>query len=115
MSLQLLDVEVLYWAEPKRPKDCFRLENSSKQLKIHLSLLDLPRSAGAAADPHLEPWGCSEATENCIEELRRLLSCERIRSLETGSVDWLAMREQMRKALARGLEEINGTADFMCF
>ena len=32
-------------------------------------------------------------------------SCEKIRSLEIGSVDWLTMREHMWKALARSLSQ----------
>eukprot|EP00434_Breviolum_minutum_P032129 symbB.v1.2.028414.t1/scaffold2968.1/size66330/4 len=53
-----------------------------------------------------EPWGCTLSKENvsCISQIRRLLSCEKMRSLEIGSVDWLTMREHMWKALVYARE-----------
>ncbi|CAK9116544.1 unnamed protein product, partial [Durusdinium trenchii] len=48
-----------------------------------------------------EPWGCllSKGNASCISHIRQLLSCEKVRAIDIGSVDWLTMRENMWKAL----------------
>lgn len=53
-----------------------------------------------------EPWGCTapQGNASCISQIRRLLSCQEIRSIELGSVDWLTLREQMWKALVYARE-----------
>ncbi|CAJ1454316.1 unnamed protein product [Effrenium voratum] len=52
-----------------------------------------------------EAWGCAaQDNSSCISRIRRLLSCQQIREEDLGGVDWLSLREQMRRALVYARE-----------
>ncbi|CAE7781240.1 TRM13, partial [Symbiodinium microadriaticum] len=49
-------------------------------------------------------WRCGQENPACIADFRRLLSCQKVREEDMGSVDWLSLREQMRRALVYARE-----------